>query len=92
MIGFYQFLSFLYFQVDGAFVAVRSIIFPNVYDNIIELLIRYDIRWNIRSSVVAPGRKRNFTFLFVDSLAPLNPVIMESPTINVVPFFHSPGD
>ena len=55
-------------------------------------LLRYGIRWNIRSSVFAPGRKRTFTFLFLDSLASLNPAIMESPTIKVVPFFHSPVD
>ena len=51
-------------------------------------LLRYGIRWNIRSSAFAPGRKRIFTFLFPNSLASLNSEIMESPTIKVVPFFH----
>ena len=37
---------------------------------------RYDIKWNIRSSVFAHGKKRIFTFLFLDSLASLNPAIM----------------
>ena len=34
----------------------------------------------------APGRKQIFTFLFFNSLANLNPAIMEFPTIKVVPF------
>ena len=40
MVGFYQFFNFLYFHVDSVFVAVRSIICPNIYDDIIGLLIK----------------------------------------------------
>ena len=40
MVGFYQFRNFLYFHVDDVFVDVRSIIYPNVNDNIIGLLIK----------------------------------------------------
>ena len=43
-------------------------------------LLRYGIRWNIRSSAFTPDRKRTFTFPFLDSLASVNLVIMESPT------------
>ena len=92
MVGFYQFFNFLYFHVDGVFVAVRSIFVAICMMILSGFLLRYGMRWNIRSSVFAPGRKRTFTFLFLDSLASLNPEIMESPKIKVVPFFHSPVD
>ena len=52
----------------------------------------YGIRWNIRSSIFAPDRKRTFAFLFLDSLASLNPEIMEFPTVKVAPFFYSAVD
>ena len=39
MVVFYQFLNFLYFHVDDVFVAVRSIICSNMYDNIVAIVV-----------------------------------------------------
>ena len=92
MVGFFQFLNFLYFHVDGVFAAARSTFVPICMIILSGFLLRYRITWSTSSSVLAPGRKRTFTFLFLDSLASLNPAIMESFTIKVVPFFHTPVD
>ena len=37
----------------------------------------------------APGKKQTFTFLFLESSTSLTSAIIESPTINDVPGFHS---
>ena len=66
MVGFYQFLNFLFLLVEW------SIIYPNIYDNIVRLLIKYGLRWNKRSSVFGPAIKWTFTFQFFNSLASLN--------------------
>ena len=57
-------------------------------NGLVGVFFRFGIKWNIRSSVFAPGKNRTF-ILLLDTFAYLKPAIIESPVIKVVPFLHS---
>ena len=58
-------------------------------NDVVGLSFRFEIKWNIRSSVSALGKNRTFIFFLLEGFASLKPAIIESPVINVVPFIYS---
>ena len=75
--------------IKNVFIFIWRIIRPNMNNDVVGVFFRFGIKWNIRSSVFAPGKNRTFIFLLLDSFASLKPAIIESPVIKVVPFLHS---
>ena len=75
--------------IKNVFLFIWRIIRPNMDNDVVGVFFRFGIKWNIRSSVFAPGKNRTFIFLLLDSFASLKPAIIESPVIKVVPFLHS---
>ena len=75
--------------IKNVFIFIWRIIRPNMDNDVVGVFFRFGIKWNIRSSVFAPGKNRTFIFLLLDSFASLKPAIIESPVIKVVPFLHS---
>ena len=58
-------------------------------NDVVGLFFKFEIKWNIRSSVSAQGKNRTFIFLLLEGFASLKPAIIESPVINVVPLLLS---
>ena len=75
--------------IKNVFIFIWRIIRPNMDNDVVGVFFRFGIKWNIRSSVFAPGKNRTFIFLLLDTFASLKPAIIESPVIKVVPFLHS---
>ena len=84
-----QIFDLFEFFIKDVFIFIWRIIRPYMNNDVIGLFFRFWIKWNIRSSVFAPGKNRTFIFLLLDSFASLKPATIESPVINVVPFLHS---
>ena len=79
------------FFIMDVFILIWRIIRPKMNNDVAGLFFRFGIKWNIRSSVFAPGKNGTFIFLLLESFASLKPAIMESSVIKVVPFLHSSG-
>ena len=75
--------------IKNVFIFIWRIIRPNMDNDVVGVFFRFGIKWNIRSSVFAPGKNRTFIFLLLDSFASLKPAIIEFPVVKVVPFRHS---
>ena len=84
-----QIMDLIEFFIKDIFIFIWRIIRLNMNNNVAGLFFRFGIKWNIRSSVFAPGKTRTFIFLLLESFAFLKPAIIESPVMNVVPFLHS---